>query len=67
MTTGSWTAVSLTISVPHRGQRSGSTSQTRLISSRHVADATGRRAGVVKQADGELVWASPMWITYTGP
>ena len=47
MTTGSRTAASLTISVPHRGQRSGSTSQTRLISSRHVADATSRRAGVV--------------------
>ena len=48
MTTGSLIAASLTISAPHRGQRSGSTSHTRLISSRHVADATGRRAGVVK-------------------
>ena len=47
MTTGSWTAASLTISVPHGGQSSGSSSHIRLISSRHVADVTGRRAGVV--------------------
>ena len=47
MITRSLIAASLIISVPHCGQMSGSTSQTRLISSRHVADATGRRASVV--------------------
>jgi hypothetical protein len=52
MTTGSWIVASLIISVPHRGQRSGSTSQTRLISSRHVAVVTGRRAGVVNTLNG---------------
>ena len=37
----------MTVGVPHRGQSSGSTAQMHLISSRHVADATGRKAGVV--------------------
>jgi len=50
MTSGSLITAIFAISMPQHGQSSGSTSQMRLISSRHVADATGRRAGVVNRS-----------------
>ena len=47
---GSLLTASLALSTLHGGQMNGSTSQTHLISCRHVVDATGRRPAWFKRS-----------------